>query len=100
LTNKVPWWVASDNLSDFDHSQPTFNLICRRLIFGSWCNYDKMQHYFEKFIDRDIRSHVIHNLKQILKKAPLLGILLKIEQFSKNMKEDKMEKNQRHQIFS
>jgi hypothetical protein len=54
LTSKVPWWVATKNLNDFDHSTPEMHLRYPLLTIGSWCNYDEAHRYFQKFIDKDI----------------------------------------------
>lgn len=52
--DKVPWWVANENLDDIDHSSPEMYLRYPRLTIGSWCNSDETHHYFAKFIDKDI----------------------------------------------
>ncbi|CAF1114353.1 unnamed protein product [Adineta steineri] len=55
ITNKAPWWEATANLYKFDHSSSPFDVISPDLIIGSWCNYDEAHHFFQKFIDKDIK---------------------------------------------
>jgi hypothetical protein len=55
LTDKAPWWMATANLDDFDHSTPELYLTYPRLTIGSWCNYDDTHRYYQQLIDREIQ---------------------------------------------